>query len=73
MPDKTIIRLPEVIARTGIPRSTIYALMAQDKFPHQINLGIRSVGWIADEILEFNNQRIRESLARGSSHDYSVE
>ncbi len=50
MTDKTIWRLHTVMARTGLPRSTIYHKMSQDEFPQTINLGLRSVGWIGDEI-----------------------
>lgn len=57
----TIWRLPEVMARTGLPRSTIYHKMSMDEFPHSINLGLRSVGWIADEIMQFNQDRIDDS------------
>ena len=50
MSEKTLWRLHTVIARTGLPRSTIYHKMSQDEFPQTVNLGLRSVGWIADEI-----------------------
>ena len=50
MPEKTIWRLHTVMARTGLPRSTIYHKMSLDEFPQAINLGLRSVGWIGDEV-----------------------
>ena len=41
-----ILRLKEVIDRTGLSRSTIYTEIAKDKFPKQVMLtGARSVGW----------------------------
>ena len=49
------------MARTGLPRSTIYHKMSLDEFPQSINLGIRSVGWIAEEIEEWIQDRIDES------------
>lgn len=49
------------MARTGLSRSTIYALMTQNQFPHQINLGVRSVGWIADEVTDWLDERIRKT------------
>ncbi len=61
MTDKTIWRLPEVMARTGLPRSTIYHNMSVDEFPQSINLGIRSVGWIAEEVEEWIQDRIDDS------------
>ena len=36
--------------KTGVPRSTWYALMAKDLAPHPVKLGRRSVAWIEDEI-----------------------
>ncbi len=63
MSDKTIWRLPEVMARSGLPRSTIYHKMSLDEFPQSINLGIRSVGWIAEEVEEWIEERIENSRA----------
>ena len=61
MSDEYIWRLPEVLARTGLSRSTVYHLMSLDEFPQSINLGLRSVGWIADEIIDWINERIEKS------------
>ncbi len=61
MSSKTIWRLPEVMARTGLPRSSLYHKMSLDEFPQSINLGIRSVGWIAEEVEEWINDRIDDS------------
>lgn len=44
------LRLPEVKTRTGLSRSTIYALMGQDRFPRLVPLGMRCVGWLESEI-----------------------
>lgn len=49
----TILRLPVVIKRTGLPRSTIYAHMAEGRFPKQIKLGKNTCGWIEAEIDEW--------------------
>ena len=56
-----ILRLKDVIEMTGLSRSTIYLRMDQGKFPQQINLGSRAVGWIGSEIKEWIEERIRES------------
>ena len=50
MTSKTIWRLPEVMAHTGLSRSTIYQKISIYEFPLSINLGPRAVGWIADEV-----------------------
>lgn len=41
----TLLDLKTVIARTGLPRSTIYRLMAADKFPRQIRISHRCARW----------------------------
>ena len=61
MASKTIWRLPEVMAHTGLSRSTIYHKMSLDDFPQSVNLGLRSVGWIADEVEQWINDCINGS------------
>lgn len=61
---ETLLRLPQVMARTGLSRSTIYALEARGRFPKQITLtGARSVAWIESEVAAWIRARIEE--ARG--------
>ena len=55
------LRLPEVIARTGLSRSTIYMRLDQGRFPPPVSLGGRAVGWIESEIDEWMRDRIAES------------
>lgn len=40
-----ILRRPEVTARTGLPTSSLYGLMARDQFPKPIKLSAKAVGW----------------------------
>ena len=61
---RTICRLPEVMARTGLSRSTIYDLIHKGQFPSQINLGPRAVGWVENEIVDWIEARIDASRAR---------
>lgn len=56
-----ILRLPEVKARTGLSRSTIYARISEGRFPKSISLGDRAVGWLEHEIQEWLDTRISES------------
>ncbi len=63
MTEKTIWRLHTVMARTGLPRSTIYHKMSLDEFPQSINLGIRSVGWVSEQVEEWIQERIDDSRA----------
>jgi prophage regulatory protein len=48
-----IMRLKEVTEKTGLAKSTVYNLISQGKFPKQIDLGARSVGWVDTEIEEW--------------------
>ena len=45
-----IIRLPEVLARVGLCRASIYDHMTRGSFPKQITIGSRAVGWIEHEV-----------------------
>lgn len=56
-----ILRLPEVIKRTGLSRSTIYMKIQEKTFPKQINLSVRSTGWLESEITEWISKRIASS------------
>jgi prophage regulatory protein len=58
--DSRIIRLAEVKNLTGISRSQIYELIKKGKFPKQINLGARAVGWLESEVQEWIQQRIAD-------------
>jgi prophage regulatory protein len=56
-----IIRLPEVIKTTGLAKSTIYKLIAENRFPKQIRLTEKSAGWIKQEVSDWVNDRIAAS------------
>ena len=59
------LRLPEVLARTGLSRSTIYVRLDQGRFPRPVSLGGRAVGWIESEVDEWIRERIDESRVGG--------
>ena len=59
-PAVRFVRLPEVMARTGLSRSTIYVRVAEGRFPKPVPLGARSVGWIESELEEWVRDRIAE-------------
>lgn len=40
-----LMRLPQVIEFTGLPRSTIYARIKEGTFPPPVKLSARSVAW----------------------------
>jgi prophage regulatory protein len=55
-----ILRRPEVLARTGLARSTIYAMIAAGTFPRPIRLGVKAVGWSETEITAWLDARKAE-------------
>ena len=59
------LRLPEVLARTGLSRSTIYVRLDQGRFPRPVSLGGRAVGWIESEVDEWMRERIVASRTDG--------
>lgn len=60
-----ILRLPDVIAATGLSRSTIYAQMTKGEFPRPMYLtGYRAVGWGEDTIVQWIHTRQQQRSAR---------
>lgn len=45
-----MIRLGEVLHRTGLSRSTLYRLRADGTFPDRVRLSTRSVGWVESQV-----------------------
>ncbi|KUP91131.1 helix-turn-helix transcriptional regulator [Tritonibacter horizontis] len=45
-PDR-ILRCKDVMALTGLSRSTLYAMMSEGTFPASVKLSKRAVGWRA--------------------------
>lgn len=56
-----ILRLPEVSARIGLSRSTIYLRISENRFPKPVSLGGRAVGWVEAEIDSWLENKIHES------------
>ena len=69
-PQKRLIRLPEVLSRTGYGRTTIYRKMEDGDFPKSVKLGgppidpnvfdSRAIAWIEDEVEQWIDSRIEE-------------
>jgi prophage regulatory protein len=59
-----LLRLPQVIARTALSRSTIYELMARGEFPRPLKVsGARLNAWSAEEIDHYIRVRAEQRLA----------
>ena len=67
---KRLIRLPEVLSRTGYGRTSIYRKMEDGSFPRSVKLGSpledpnafdsRAVAWIEDDVDQWIESRIEE-------------
>jgi prophage regulatory protein len=63
-----ILRLPIVLERTGLSRSTVYARAAVGSFPKPISLGgARAVGWVESEVEDWIARQIESSRVLGSA------
>ena len=54
------LRRDEVVKITGIPTSTIYAMMADGKFPKNFRISPRLCAWRETEIAKWQSDRIAE-------------
>jgi prophage regulatory protein len=55
-----ILRLQEVLNRTGLSKSAIYEQIHQGQFPKQIKIAPRTVGWLESEVNDWLTDRIAE-------------
>jgi prophage regulatory protein len=62
-----ILRLPQVIKKTGLSRSSIYLRVSKGEFPKPVYLGDRAVGWLQNEIDEWIVEKIEQG--RINDHD----
>lgn len=51
------LRMPTVIRITGLGRSTIYRLIAEQKFPCPVRLGLRAVAWRRSDLDRWSEAR----------------
>lgn len=67
MATESLLRLPEVMRRTALSRSTIYAGIKNGWFPAPLKIcpdpNARAVGWRESEVDEFVEKRIADSRA----------
>jgi len=56
-----VLRLPQVCQITGLCRSMIYQLEAEQRFPQKIKIGLRAVGWLEGEVQGWLAEQIERS------------
>ena len=58
-----VLRLPQVIQKTGLCRSSIYTRIAAGEFPAGFSLGGRARGWLEAEIEQWITERAESRSA----------
>ncbi len=64
-PGLSVLRRPQVETRTGLSRSSLYALIGCGRFPAPIRLTPNTVGWLEHEIERWIAQRIQATRQQG--------
>ena len=54
------LRLKEVMAQTGLGRSSIYKFMNEGSFPLSVALGGRAVAWVESEIEDWMCEKLSQ-------------
>ena len=60
-----LIRIKEVIKRTGLAKSTVWDKVKKNEFPKPIKLSQRVTVWIEDEINFYINTAIKKNRENG--------
>lgn len=55
-----LIRLHEVLNKTGVSKTHLYRLMNNNEFPQSVSLGLRSVSWVESEVNQWIEQKINK-------------
>lgn len=63
-----MLRIDEVMSRTGLRRTAIYELEARGDFPARVHLTMRAVAWVERDVEGWLLDRInaRDVQARGA-------
>lgn len=60
-------REPQVLAVSGLKRSTMRAFVKEGRFPQPVKIGERASAWVSTEIVAWVNERIdRHRLAKAA-------
>lgn len=61
---RKFLRLPDVMAATGLSRASIYAFVKDKDFPPPVKLGQRASAWDGDEVDAWMDRRMSERDAK---------
>jgi prophage regulatory protein len=62
-PPTRILRLKEVMSTVGLGRAAIYQMQREGKFPKPVKIGVRAVGWVAEDVLAWIARRANRQIA----------
>jgi prophage regulatory protein len=71
--EKRLLRLPEVLAITGLSRSGLYQLLKVNDFPSQVQLQARSVAWNSAQVQAWIADRISRARPARSTTTAEVQ
>ncbi|HCM62847.1 MAG TPA: transcriptional regulator [Morganella sp. (in: Bacteria)] len=60
MTEYNLLRVREVMKKTGFKRSWVYVQMNLGKFPRPVKIGSRSIAWVESEINEWIAAHIKK-------------
>lgn len=63
--ERRIIRRRQVQEITGLKKSHIYAMAKTGRFPRQVKLGDKAVGWVEQEVTGWIDGRVKASRQPG--------
>lgn len=56
-PGPRLLRLPDVLARTGLSRAAVYRMELEGEFPRAVQISKRAIGWHEAVIAEWISSR----------------
>ena len=59
--NQSLIRLPEVLKRTGFGKAWVYRLISEGRFPAPVKIGVRAVAFVESEVDEWVQSVIETS------------
>lgn len=62
------LRLPDVINKVGLSRSTLYAMIKNGDFPDKIKIGPMAAGWLESDIDKWIQLKIKQSRSTKKSN-----
>lgn len=65
--ENKMLRAPEVMARTGLSRTTIWRKVRAGEFPPPTELGENSIGWPESLITTWINSRPQRTYSAGTT------